>query len=665
MSQEQQFTFDTGPISRERLASALNLLASRFGGGVGGVMMVPGEREPDTRRGEFILKALEVVPRGLARRMNAVGGVLGAHSQPASEDQIMCPVCWEPLLEDGSFGTDSPSADSSGTGSQEGSPDSESSENSQPASKAILALPCRHIFHGSCLLPWLSRQTTCPSCRFNLDPEHLTFKPPPMFPLQTPIPQAQHPSPTHAGHQHDDRQEQQPVTGYGTDSERIARPDAHNLPTPTLIPAMSMIFAADPFPTDGEHSTTDPSAIPGLDPVNDATTPQPASGDNNSPPPNTFPPGFPLELQALLTAMFGDSLTPVQQVPPSSVPANQPQPGIRVASASDSAQTSSSPSTANFAPGRSGPTSTSGPSAQPTSEPHHTSATASADSDARTQHSNAPSGIMSTILGALFGGQVVQPRGSRTASTVNTGSDAPQNSDPAPTETPRPTPGPSFAFPPFRAPFSPFTNGHVHMPPASHLHLPRPFVMPPFPLNLRPPGTEPTQPTAQPPVQPPQPPQPETQQEGEAHAPRLGHSIPFFPFIPGAGPSRPSERKQWLLPEGCGASIRQRVEEKERQLGLRCYDPSCGFGPTDESPAILGDTKERVSIRKVGTPGPLACEHTFHTGCLVSAARVAGFGPEGPADGDVEVPCIVCRTHGYVEKDAWEEGVRQLQITDG
>jgi len=136
---------------------------------------------------------------------------------------------------------------------------------------------------------------------------------------------------------------------------------------------------------------------------------------------------------------------------------------------------------------------------------------------------------------------------------------------------------------------------------------------------------------------------------------------------PGAGntshvPLR--ERKKWSLPEGRGASVRQRVEDKERQLGLRCYDPSCGFGPTDESPSTVDEKKDRVLIHKGGMCNEHACEHTFHAGCLVSAARVAGFGPDGQPEGNVEVPCIVCRTHGYVEKEEWEEGVRQLQISD-
>jgi len=32
----------------------------------------------------------------------------------------------------------------------------------------IRKLPCRHIFHDKCLMPWLEQNTTCPNCRFDL-----------------------------------------------------------------------------------------------------------------------------------------------------------------------------------------------------------------------------------------------------------------------------------------------------------------------------------------------------------------------------------------------------------------------------------------------------------------------------------------------------------------
>ncbi|XP_010558297.1 PREDICTED: E3 ubiquitin-protein ligase SGR9, amyloplastic-like [Tarenaya hassleriana] len=32
----------------------------------------------------------------------------------------------------------------------------------------VCEMPCRHLFHWKCILPWLSKRNTCPSCRFQL-----------------------------------------------------------------------------------------------------------------------------------------------------------------------------------------------------------------------------------------------------------------------------------------------------------------------------------------------------------------------------------------------------------------------------------------------------------------------------------------------------------------
>ncbi|KAH9936424.1 uncharacterized protein B0H18DRAFT_1113812 [Fomitopsis serialis] len=47
-----------------------------------------------------------------------------------------------------------------------------------PSPHQILVFPCpgRHLFHRSCLAPWLARKTTCPSCRFDIDPDSLTLR---------------------------------------------------------------------------------------------------------------------------------------------------------------------------------------------------------------------------------------------------------------------------------------------------------------------------------------------------------------------------------------------------------------------------------------------------------------------------------------------------------
>ncbi|KAG1818765.1 uncharacterized protein BJ212DRAFT_1347601 [Suillus subaureus] len=134
-----------------------------------------------------------------------------------------------------------------------------------------------------------------------------------------------------------------------------------------------------------------------------------------------------------------------------------------------------------------------------------------------------------------------------------------------------------------------------------------------------------------------------------------GASLPIPPFnFPHTHPIRPTrpmpprrERKTWmLLPH----------PQKEREAGLRCYDPSCGIGPSDEDPVpeILAESMKQLSIHPLLHPGEGSlCAHTFHPACLVSAERVAGWGAEDKTEPHVEVvvPSM---------PEEWEEGVLAL-----
>ena len=150
-------------------------------------------------------------------------------------------------------------------------------------------------------------------------------------------------------------------------------------------------------------------------------------------------------------------------------------------------------------------------------------------------------------------------------------------------------------------------------------------------------------------------------------------SVPFNPNgtanANSAGAGQERVKKAWTLPPAPGPTLRQRIERREREAGLRCYDISCGVGPSDEDP-IVSDEVIATGLRQLmimnknhgvdGMPG--VCMHTFHPGCLVSAERVALGGADVNVieGGDVEVSCPVCRSAGCVTKQEWEEGILAL-----
>ncbi|KAF8895548.1 hypothetical protein BD779DRAFT_1500117 [Infundibulicybe gibba] len=142
--------------------------------------------EPDTddpERADRMVRALEAVPEGLVKRLERVG----------EGEQGGCAVCWEGLGSGLGWGENedeaqAPGLNESGPSDLPSTPDSPSTTppptetEPQPKPKPaplpkIVALPCAHVFHSSCLIPWFSRprQTTCPTCRFDIDPEGATY----------------------------------------------------------------------------------------------------------------------------------------------------------------------------------------------------------------------------------------------------------------------------------------------------------------------------------------------------------------------------------------------------------------------------------------------------------------------------------------------------------
>jgi len=141
---------------------------------------------------------------------------------------------------------------------------------------------------------------------------------------------------------------------------------------------------------------------------------------------------------------------------------------------------------------------------------------------------------------------------------------------------------------------------------------------------------------------------------------------------PGGANREPEAPMEWVPPSAPGPTLRQRVEAKERLAGLRCDDPSCGIGPSDEDPfpTAFNDPNsasvKRVGILKEGVK-EVVCHHVLHPAFLVSADRCAGWGEEDRSTNNgsksYEVAnCPVCRSVGQVQREVWEEGVKALLV---
>jgi hypothetical protein len=178
-----------------------------FGGGAMHGIGIPGldpERPPDTRRAKELLRGLNLVPRGLVKRMERVEKMLG---EGAEGGRLVCAVCYDPLLgpvfvpqpvplpagegQDVVMDGQALSADRMDvTSDTKPESSSENPEDSTAKTKqkakpkhpslepnALVALPCTHVFHAvDCLLPWFEQgKTTCPTCRFDVDPHSETL----------------------------------------------------------------------------------------------------------------------------------------------------------------------------------------------------------------------------------------------------------------------------------------------------------------------------------------------------------------------------------------------------------------------------------------------------------------------------------------------------------
>ncbi|OBZ68704.1 hypothetical protein A0H81_11248 [Grifola frondosa] len=538
------------------------------------------EERDDPERAKRLVDGLEEVPVGLVKRMERVGG-----PGTTEGDTPNCAICWESLLnpEGGGFEgnvelanaeaveaareatpaqsgessmdvDDSVLASASHAGQRSASSSQDDSMSSPEKCPQIVVLPCSHVFHASCLLPWFSKphRTTCPSCRFDIDPESLTYRPRP--------------------YRH--RQAQTPPQG-------AAQPDNTQPRAPQQAPTDG--GPGVPFPSDSMPNFPLRQIRCLYDYSYDAWRSSPATAwlrrhySTRSPQPSG-------------NTAYGHAPVPARGLDAAGIAGAAPAPGWQSYRADD-------------------------PNAQ---------------------------AQIAALLERIFGPAIPGTNPPNPAPNATANPAAPPTAS-----GPPPPPLPQFHFPfPFAgvdAPprpegqerdIHPETWQHVFVDPPPPLFNPAQNIPPPppFPFNF-----EPT-------------------------ANMNGPS--------GQGRRRPSQKRQWTLPPPPGPTLRQRIERKEHEMGLRCSDMSCGLGPSDEDPTPTFDT---TSMRQIfihplkasdAVVDDKVCDHSFHPSCLVSAERVAGWGREDKeeekVDEEVEVSCPVCRAVGRISQEDWEEGACAL-----
>lgn len=655
------------------------------------------EEKEDPHRAKKLVRGLEEVTVGLVRRMEKVGGAPGGHVDEATGEveAPSCAICWDTLLGQVNAGWGNreeatpdaaaetvPAQDDGGEAvaaslpaavanlnlNSSDQPMADVAEETPPASEPppapalnteddpptptvgsdppaptstpataptaepeeeidpnkIVCLPCAHVFHAACLVPWFSRprQTTCPTCRFNIDPENLTYNFTRRMPMPAaapgvvdppqaqgappgapaPAPQAPWPEPVeipilHLEDEEDDGFDAQIDAFLDANpaimTEAFARaglpppaptpPQVPPLQRPPLPPGVVAIFGA-PINLNGANGMPPTMRAQHFAPMQGAAGPGAGAG----------PGGMNVQMMGGFVGMGPPRFQQAQgPAPPPPPPPQQQQP----------AQAQGAPSPPP-------------PGAGPGPGVHF--------------HQNQ----MFTVDFTLFANSPFEGNGVRRQTNVFAnqifGADG-TPLGPAPTPGAVPNPRNANAVPATPVNAAPGAAAPGAIPGGVPRAQPVPFTFAPFgPFR-----------TAMP--------------AGGPHGP---------PPHPTARP-QPRERKQWTPPPPPGPSLRSRVEQREREVGLRCSDTSCGIGPSDEDPfpAFSAATLKQLSIHPLSTstaPGTSVCAHSFHPACLVSAERVAGWGGEDKEEQDVEVSCPSCRALGCVSREEWEEGVRGL-----
>ncbi|KAJ7583454.1 hypothetical protein C8J56DRAFT_1028407 [Mycena floridula] len=696
-----------------------------------------GEPEvEDPERAKTLVAGLEEVPVGLVKRLERVGDVGGAEGESgASGGDSGCAICWDKLLD--------------GDGDQFGK-----TETTDTLPK-IVALPCAHVFHASCLIPWFSRprQTTCPTCRFNIDPENLTY----VRPARPAPPPAAAPTATTGATEAPAPPATAEAPALGPDAAAPAPEAAQPPPVPTnfsdLLRSLSQhpgvqttivpipinangqpMFNPLPFPLVPRQAPVAPQAAPVPSAADPLPQPAPAPTPTAVPPPvtpaerlsrigeqmsnnlnqpapgklsffmfdsifilSTAPPrdiGLEQNLgdfaHQMLNSIFGAGARNIQT---HIIPDNRAFPGpfgnagvfgnapFNMAPAFfqplNVGQAPPAPTPGDAAPGRTNDILTFGidlvfgAPAPMGDEDEEAGEMDEREVDAieeqlemEAERLSAGDGEEFARLMNMLGGNpdpipeddeddlppplipIVPGPAAAATSTAET------SANPAPPVTPIP---PVTAGSP-----SEFDSGFLSEFSSSGSSSARACCCCSTSSGLL--------------------------SMALSYSDIFGisslkvskvlrfHSEWYQECLEWTGPSfsrphsrRTGEKKKWTLPAAPGPTLRQRIERREREAGLRCHDMSCGIGPSDEDPLVeLSDDNKRQLPNRLphetaSTETPNACSHTFHPSCLVSAQRVALRGAEEKVVGDdVEISCPVCKADGVVLKAEWADGVLAL-----
>ncbi|PWN39087.1 hypothetical protein IE81DRAFT_369373 [Ceraceosorus guamensis] len=197
---------DTSAGAPPELAALRHVFSNILGPGMGGGIadLLTGALGGNGRAGDYVFGqgGLDNV---ITELMNQTQG-MGQSSAPpaANEEQIAklarfkrhelawkakarnveCPTCMDDFMPttdaeasradepDAQAGHASGKAKAEGTQlSQDDDPPDMTPTDSDAQEEELVMMPCRHLYHSSCLLPWLAKSGTCPVCRISITGE--------------------------------------------------------------------------------------------------------------------------------------------------------------------------------------------------------------------------------------------------------------------------------------------------------------------------------------------------------------------------------------------------------------------------------------------------------------------------------------------------------------